>query len=100
MENIDFTNRTQRVMFGSLLNLVSTLPSVVLIHLLQVDMYFTCHVTPKTHSLEMSCIFMGGSSSQHVATLKSLVTKGILIVRGKMLHQKRGSYRYVLPLKN
>ena len=31
--------------------------------------------------------------------LKSLVTRGILIVRGKMLYQKRGSYKYVLPLK-
>ena len=63
-------------------------------------MYFICHVTPQNHSVEMPCIFMGESSSQHVTTLKSLVTIGILIVRGKMLHQKRGSYKYVLPLKN
>ena len=43
---------------------------------------------------------MGESSSQHVTTLKSLVTIVILIVRGKMLHQKNGSYKYVPPLKN
>ena len=63
-------------------------------------MYFICHVTPQNHSVEISCIFMCESSSQHVTTLKSLVTIGILIVRGKMLHQKRESYKYVLPLKN
>ena len=40
------------------------------------------------------------SYSQHVTTLESLVTIGILILRGKMLHQKRGSYKYLLPLKN
>ena len=39
------------------------------------------------------------SSSEHVTSLKSLVTMGILTVRGKVLHQKRGSYKYVLPLK-
>ena len=61
---------------------------------------FVCHVTPQNHSLGMPCIFMDESSSQHVTTPKSLVTIGILIVSGKMLHQKRGSYKYVLPLKN
>ena len=63
-------------------------------------MYFVCHVTPQNHSAEMSCIFIGESSFQHVTTLKSLVTIGILIVWGKMFHQKRGSHKYVLPLKN
>ena len=63
-------------------------------------MYFTCHVTPQNHSVEMSCIFVGDSSSQHATTLKSLATIGILIEEEKMLHQKRGSYEYVLPLKN
>ena len=63
-------------------------------------MYFNCHVTPQNHSVEISCIYMGNSFSQNVTTLKSLVTIGILIVRGKILHQKYGSYSYVLPLKN
>ena len=45
------------------------------------DMYFTCHVTQQDHSIEMSCIFMGKSSSQYVTTLKSLLTIGILIVK-------------------
>ena len=58
------------------------------------------HVTPQNHSVEMSCIFTGEGTSQHVTTLKSLVTIDILIVKGKMLHQKRGSHKYVLPLKN
>ena len=63
-------------------------------------MYFICHMTAQNQSVDMSCIFMGESSSQHVTNLKSLVTIGILIVRGKMLHQKRGTYKYVLSLKN
>ena len=47
------------------------------------DMYFICTVTQQDHSVEMSCGFMGESSSQHVTTLKSLVTIGILIVKRK-----------------
>ena len=47
----------------------------------------------------MSCIILGDSSFRHVTTLNILVTIGILIVSGKILHQKCGSYKYVLPLK-
>ena len=45
-------------------------------------MYFICHVIQQGYSVEMLCVFMGESSSQHVTTLKSLVilTIGILIV--------------------
>ena len=57
-------------------------------------MYFICRVTQQDHSIEMSCVFMGESSSQHVTTLKDLVTIG------KILHQKHESYKCVLPLKN
>ena len=67
----------------------------------------TLNILPKASSLpsllaidEMSCIFIGDSSSQHVITRNILVTIGILIKRGKMLHQKRGSNKYVLPLEN
>ena len=52
------------------------------------DMYFICHVTQQDLSVEMTCVFMGDSSSPHVTTLKSLVTIGILIVMRKRLHQK------------
>ena len=84
IENIDFSNR----------------PHVG--HLIKEswDMYFIGHVTPQNQSVEMSCLFLCESTSQHVTTLKSLVTIGILIVEGKMLHQKRGTYKYVVPLKN
>ena len=85
-------------MFESLLQEV-ILPSVVLIHL-GGDMYFICHVTQQDYFFEMSSTVMGGSSLQHVTTLKILVTAAILIVRRKMLHQKHESYKYVLPLKN
>ena len=47
------------------------------------DMCFICHVPLQDHSVEMSCIFMGESSSQYVTTLKSLVTIGIPIVKKK-----------------
>ena len=63
-------------------------------------MYFVCHVIPQNHSVEMPCIFICESSLQLVPPMKSLVTLGILIVRGKILHQKRESYKYELPLKN
>ena len=60
--------------------------------------YFLCLINPPNKTTPLRChAYM---SSQHVITLKSLVTISILIVRGKMLHQKRGSYEYVLPLKN
>ena len=61
-------------------------------------MYSLCRVTPHNHSVEMLCIFMGESSSQHVIILKNLAT--IWESRGKMLYQKRGSCKSVLPLKN
>ena len=57
-------------------------------------MYFISRVIQQDPSVEMSCIFMGESSSQHVTTLKNLVTIG------KILHQKHESYKCVLPLKN
>ena len=63
------------------------------------DMYFICHVTQQDHSVEMSYVFMGESSSPHVTTLKSLVTIGILIVARKKASSKT-SYKYVLTLKN
>ena len=63
-------------------------------------MCFICHVTPQDYSVEMSCIYVGESSLQHVTTLKSLVIIGILIVKRKILHQKQECYKYVLPLKN
>ena len=44
---------------------------------------FICHVTPQDYSVEMSCIYMGETSLQHVITLKSLVIIGILIVKKK-----------------
>ena len=62
------------------------------------DMYFICHVTQQDHSIEMSCIFMGESSSPHVTTLKSLVTIGVLIVKRKNSSSKT-SYKYILTLK-
>ena len=62
------------------------------------DMYFICHVTQQDHSVEMSCVFMGESSSPHVTTLKSLVTIGILIVKRKNASSKT-SYKYILTLK-
>ena len=64
------------------------------------DMCFICHAAQQDHSVEMSCVFMGESSLQHITTLQILVTIGIVIVRGKMLHQKHESYKYVVPLKN
>ena len=63
------------------------------------DMYIICHLTQQDHSVEMSCVFMGQSSSSHVTTLKSLVTITILIVRKKNASTKT-SYKYVLTLKN
>ena len=63
-------------------------------------MYFIRHVTRQDHSIEMPCIYMGESSLQHVTSLKSLAIIGILIVRGKMLHQKHESYTYALLRKN
>ena len=63
-------------------------------------MHFICHATSQDHFIEMSCMFVSESSSQLVTTLKSLVTKGILIVRGKMLLQNYKPYEYVMALKN
>ena len=62
------------------------------------DMCFICHVTQQDHSVEISCVFMGESSSPHVTTLKSLVTIGILIVKRKNASSKT-SYKYILTLK-
>ena len=53
------------------------------------DMYFICHVNHKSHAGELSCLFVGESSSQHVTTLKSLVTIGILIVKRKNVSSKK-----------
>ena len=39
--------------------------------------------TQQDHSVEMSCITMGESSSKHVTILKSLIITDILIVRRK-----------------
>ena len=64
------------------------------------DMYFICHETPHDHSDEMSCIYMGESSLQHVTTMKSLVSQAFWQLRGKMVHQKQKFYKHVLPLKN
>ena len=68
---------------------------------------FCCHVTPQNHSVKTSCIFICESSSQLPLpllplpfSLKRLVATSILIVRGNILHQKRQSYKYALPLKN
>ena len=58
------------------------------------DMYFICHVTQQDLSVEMTCVFMGDSSSPYIATLKSLVTIGILIVMRKNASSKT-SYNYV-----
>ena len=106
MENIDFSNRPHvgHLIKGSCLGASYTKSAPCLVWcryiFCRLTMYFTFHVTPQNHSFEMPYIFMGEIISQHVTTLKSLVTIEILIVRGKMLHQKRGSYKYVLPLKN
>ena len=53
-----------------------------------VDIYFMCHVSQQDHSFEMSCVFLGESSSQHVTTVKSLMTIGILIVNRKIASSK------------
>ena len=106
MKNIDFSNspRVGHLIKGSCLGASYTKSALCLVCcwyiFCRLRMYFICHVTPQNHSVEISCIFMGESTSQHVTTLKSLVTIGILIVRRKMLHKKRGSYKYVLPMKN
>ena len=63
------------------------------------DVYFICHVIQQDHSVEMSCVFMGESSSPHVTTLKSLVIIGILIVNRENASSKT-SYKYVMTLKN
>ena len=60
---------------------------------------FICHLTQQDHSVEMSCAFMGESSSPHVTTLKSLVTIGILIFKRKNVSSKT-SYNYILTPKN
>ena len=57
------------------------------------------------HLIKGSCLGASYTKSELVTIgrvdhMKSLVTIGILIVSGKMLHQKRGAYKYVLPLKN
>ena len=61
------------------------------------DMYFICHMTEQDHSVEMSCVFMGKSSLPHAATLKRLMTIGILIVKRKNGSSKK-TYKYLLTL--
>ena len=43
-------------------------------------MYLICRVTSYDHLIEGSYEFMGGSSSRYVTNLKSLVTRGIVIL--------------------
>ena len=62
-------------------------------------MYFICHVTQEDNSVEMSCVFMGESSSLHVTTMRRLVTTGILIVKRKNAPSKTFC-KYVPILKN
>ena len=62
-------------------------------------MYFIFHVSQQDHHVEMSCVFVGQSSSLHVTTLKSLATIGILIVKRENASSET-SYKYVLTLKN
>ena len=57
-------------------------------------MYLICHVTQQDLSVEMSCVFMGESSSPHVTNLKSLVTINNLIVMRKNSSSK-ASYKMV-----
>ena len=105
MENIDFSNRPHigHSIKGSCFGAAYTKSAPCLVWcqyiICRFWIYFICHVIPRNPSVEMSCIFMGKSTSQYVTTLKSLVTIGIMIIWGKMLHQKRGSYKCVLPLK-
>ena len=63
------------------------------------DIYLMCPLTQQDHSVEMSCVFMGESSSPHVTTLKSFVIMGILIVKRKNASSKT-FYNYVLTLKH
>ena len=98
MENIHFLNwpHVGHLIKGSCLgaSYTKSAPGLVWCWYIfcRLRMYFICHMTPQNHSVEMSCKFMGESTLQHVTNLKSLVTIGILIVRGKMPHQKLGSY--------
>ena len=45
------------------------------------DMYFICHLTLQYQPIDLSCKFMGGSSSRYMSTLTSLVTIVILIIK-------------------
>ena len=98
MENIDFSNRPHvgHLIKGSCLgaSYTKSVPCLVWCRYIfcRLRMCFICHVTQQNYSVEMSCIFTG--------ILKSLVTIGILTVRGKILNQKLESYKYLLPLKN
>ena len=58
-------------------------------------MSFICHMIKQNHFVEMSSVFMGGSSSLHVPTLKILVTIGI-----HHAFLSKTSYKYILTLKN
>ena len=51
-------------------------------------MYIICHVTSQDYSIEISCIYMGESSLQHLTTMKSLVIRDILIVKKKNASSK------------
>ena len=59
-------------------------------------MYLICHVTQQDLSVEMSCVFMGKSSSPHVTNLKSLVTIDNLIVMRKNSSSKASYKWYIL----
>ena len=55
-----------------------------LVHIGLLQMYgdarcLICHMSTLDYIMKMSCKFLDGSSSQHVTTLKGLVTTGIVI---------------------
>ena len=78
MENIDFSNRLH---VGHLIKescLGASEPCLVWCWCIFCRLRYVFYVTPQNDSIEMSCIFMGESSLQHVTTLKSLVIIGIL----------------------
>ena len=78
MEDIDFSNRPH---VGHLIKescLGASEPCLVWCWCIFCRLRYVFYVTPQNDSIEMSCIFMGESSLQHVTTLKSLVIIGIL----------------------
>ena len=72
MKNIDFSNRTHvgHLTKGSCLgnSYTKLAPCLVWCRYIfcRLRMYFIRHVIPQNHFVDMSCIFMGESTSQHV----------------------------------